>query len=155
MDNTIDTLQIEIESSTTGGQRSITKLKNSLEKLAEMSEGISKISGEGVSKLKAMADGVEVEECRSILCAKQFRTSEITKLDFSLLLTKPKRLSDACRRTIRKQQVARKVRRCSPHRANADRVLLKSPAKKHSRLFSKTSAQRERQKQKLLLYRHR
>ena len=59
MDNTIDTLQIEIESSTTGGQRSITKLKNSLEKLAEMSEGIAKISGEGVSKLKAMADGVE------------------------------------------------------------------------------------------------
>src|SRR5574344_517329 len=59
MDNTIDTLQIEIESSTTGGQRGITKLKNSLAKLAEMSEGIAKISGEGVSKLKAMADGVE------------------------------------------------------------------------------------------------
>src|SRR5574344_214951 len=59
MDNTIDTLQIEIESSTTGGQRGLTKLKNSLAKLAEMSEGIAKISGEGVSKLKAMADGVE------------------------------------------------------------------------------------------------
>lgn len=58
MDNTIDNLQIEIESSATGGQRGLTKLKNSLEKLAEMSEGIAKISGDGISKLKAMADGV-------------------------------------------------------------------------------------------------
>ena len=58
MDNTIDNLQIEIESSVTGGQRGLTRLKNSLEKLAEMSEGIAKISGDGISKLKAMADGV-------------------------------------------------------------------------------------------------
>lgn len=59
MDNTIDNLQIEIEASATGGQRGLTKLKNSLEKLAEMSEGIAKISGDGISKLKAMADGVD------------------------------------------------------------------------------------------------
>lgn len=59
MDNTIDNLQIEIESSATGGQRGLTKLKNSLEKLAEMSEGIAKISGDGISKLKSMADGVD------------------------------------------------------------------------------------------------
>ena len=59
MDSTIDNLQIEIESSATGGQRGLTKLKNSLEKLAEMSEGIAKISGDGISKLKAMADGVD------------------------------------------------------------------------------------------------
>ena len=59
MDNTIDNLQIEIESSVTGGQRGLTRLKNSLEKLAEMSEGIAKISGDGISKLKAMADGVD------------------------------------------------------------------------------------------------
>lgn len=58
MDNTIDNLQIEIESSVTGGQRGLTRLKNSLEKLAEMSEGIAKISGDSISKLKAMADGV-------------------------------------------------------------------------------------------------
>lgn len=59
MDNTIDNLQIKIESSATGGQRDLTKLKNSLEKLAEMSEGIAKISSDGISKLKAIAEGVD------------------------------------------------------------------------------------------------
>lgn len=58
MDNTIDTLQIEIESSTKGASQGLTKLKNSLTKLQEMSQGLANISGDGISKLKTMADGV-------------------------------------------------------------------------------------------------
>ena len=58
MDNTIDTLQIEIESSTKGASQSLTKLKNSLTKLQELSNTLANISGDGISKLKTMADGV-------------------------------------------------------------------------------------------------
>lgn len=58
MDNTIDTLQIEIESSTKGASQSLTKLKNSLTKLQELSDTLANISGDGISKLKTMADGV-------------------------------------------------------------------------------------------------
>ena len=101
MDNTIDTLQIEIESSTTGGQRSITKLKNSLEKLAEMSENVAKISSEGVSKLKAMADGVEALGNAGNNPGLSKAISELrklSKLDFSGIATgsdKIKEIADA------------------------------------------------------------
>lgn len=59
MDNTIDTLQIEIESSTTDAQRGLTKLKNSLQKLTEMSNAVANMNEGGISKLKAMAEGVK------------------------------------------------------------------------------------------------
>jgi len=59
VDNTIDNLQIEIESSTTDAQRGLTKLKNSLQKLTEMSNAVANMNEGGISKLKAMADGVE------------------------------------------------------------------------------------------------
>lgn len=59
MENTIDTLQIEIESTSTDAQRGLTKLKNSLKKLTEMSDAVSKISNEGISKIKSLASGVE------------------------------------------------------------------------------------------------
>lgn len=58
-DNSIDNLQIEIESTTTDAQRGLTKLKNSLQKLSEMSDGIAKMNSDGISKLKSMAEGVE------------------------------------------------------------------------------------------------
>ena len=58
MDNTIDTLQIEIESSAKGASQGLTKLKNSLTKLQEMSQSLTNLSGDGISKLKTMADGV-------------------------------------------------------------------------------------------------
>ena len=111
MDNTIDTLQIEIESSTTGGQRGITKLKNSLEKLAEMSEGISKISGEGVSKLKAMADGVEALGNAGNNPGLGKAISELrklSKLDFSGIATgsdKIKEIADAVDGQLANQKV--------------------------------------------------
>lgn len=60
MDNTIDTLQIEIEQVTTsGGQTGLSKLKNTLKKLAEMSDGVAKISKDGVTKLNAIAKGID------------------------------------------------------------------------------------------------
>lgn len=59
MDNTIDNLQIEIESSTTDAQRGLTKLKNSLQKLTEMSNAVANMSEGGVGKLNAMARGIE------------------------------------------------------------------------------------------------
>lgn len=59
MDNTIDNLQIQIESTTTNAQRGLTKLKNSLQKLIEMSESVAKMNSNGVEKLKSMAQGVE------------------------------------------------------------------------------------------------
>ena len=59
MDNTIDNLQIEIESSTTDAQRGLTKLKNSLQKLTEMSNAVANMNEGGISKLKTMAEGVE------------------------------------------------------------------------------------------------
>lgn len=59
MDNTMDTLQIEIESTTKGAQSGLTKLKNSLKKLTEMSNEVSKINGDGISKLHAMAQGID------------------------------------------------------------------------------------------------
>lgn len=52
MDNTIDTLQIEIESSTTDAQRGLTKLKNSLQKLTEMSNAVANMNSDGISKLR-------------------------------------------------------------------------------------------------------
>jgi hypothetical protein len=55
VDNTIDTLQIEIESSTTDAQRGLTKLKNSLQKLTEMSNAVANMNSDGISKLKEMA----------------------------------------------------------------------------------------------------
>lgn len=58
MDNTIDTLQIEIEASTTDAQRGLTKLKNSLKKLAELSEAAAKMSGDGIEKLKTMSQSI-------------------------------------------------------------------------------------------------
>ena len=58
-DNNIDNLQIEIESTTTDAQRGLTKLKNSLQKLSEMSDCIAKMNSEGITKLKSMAEGVE------------------------------------------------------------------------------------------------
>lgn len=59
MDNTMDTLQIEIESTTKGAQSGLTKLKNSLKKLTEMSNEVAKINGEGVSRLREMAGGLD------------------------------------------------------------------------------------------------
>ena len=59
MDNTIDTLQIEIESSTTDAQRGLTKLKNSLQKLTEMSNAVANMNSDGISKLKKMAQSIE------------------------------------------------------------------------------------------------
>ena len=59
MDNTIDSLQIEITSTTTDAQRGLTKLKNSLQKLTEMSDAVANMNEGGISKLKAMAEGVE------------------------------------------------------------------------------------------------
>ena len=101
MDNTIDNLQIEIESSVTGGQRGLTRLKNSLEKLAEMSEGIAKISGDGISKLKAMADGVNALGNAGNNPGLSKAISELrklSKLDFSGISTgsdKIKEIADA------------------------------------------------------------
>lgn len=59
VDNTIDTLQIEIESTTTDAQRGLTRLKNSLQKLTEISDSLGKMNGDGISKLKAMATGLD------------------------------------------------------------------------------------------------
>lgn len=59
MDNTLDTLQIEIESTSKGAQSGLTKLKNSLKKLTEMSNEVAKINGEGISKLRDMASGLD------------------------------------------------------------------------------------------------
>lgn len=58
-DNSIDNLQIKIESTTTDAQRGLTKLKNSLQKLSEMSDGIAKMNSEGITKLKSMAEGID------------------------------------------------------------------------------------------------
>lgn len=59
MDNAIDTLHLEIEGTTTSAQRSLTKLKNSLGKLKEMSDAVAAISGDGITKLQSMAQSVE------------------------------------------------------------------------------------------------
>lgn len=88
MDNTIDTLQIEIESSTTDAQRGLTKLKNSLQKLKEMSDSVGNISNDGVTKLKAIADGVDalakVGESGGLKTAVS-ELQKLSKLDFSNL----------------------------------------------------------------------
>src|SRR5574344_614950 len=86
MDNTIDTLQIEIESSTTGGQRS-------------------------VSKLKAMADGVEALGNAGNNPGLSKAISELrklSKLDFSGIATgsdKIKEIADAVDGQLANQQV--------------------------------------------------
>lgn len=58
MDDTIDTLNIEIESSTTDAQRGLTKLKNSLKKLQEINDLVSQMAG-GITKLRSMADAID------------------------------------------------------------------------------------------------
>ena len=57
-DNTIDNLQIEVTSTTKDALSGLTKLKNSLQKLSNMSESISQINNEGITKLKDMAGSI-------------------------------------------------------------------------------------------------
>ena len=88
MDNTIDTLQIEIESSTTDAQRGLTKLKNSLQKLTEMSNAVANMNSDDISKLKEMAQGVESlanAGSNPGLSAAVSELRKLSKIDFSNL----------------------------------------------------------------------
>lgn len=96
MDNTIDTLQIEIESSTTDAQRGLTKLKNSLQKLTEMSNAVANMNSDGISKLKEMAQGVESlanAGSNPGLSAAVSELRKLSKIDFSNLGTGSEKIS--------------------------------------------------------------
>lgn len=54
-DNIIDSLQIEVTSTTKDALTGLTKIKNSLQKLSEMSHAVAQINNSGISKLKEMA----------------------------------------------------------------------------------------------------
>ena len=97
MDNTIDTLQIEIESSTTDAQRGLTKLKNSLQKLTEMSNAVANMNSDGISKLKEMAQGVESlanAGSNPGLSAAVSELRKLSKIDFSNLGTGSEKISE-------------------------------------------------------------
>ena len=97
MGNTIDTLQIEIESSTTDAQRGLTKLKNSLQKLTEMSNAVANMNSDGISKLKEMAQGVESlanAGSNPGLSAAVSELRKLSKIDFSNLGTGSEKISE-------------------------------------------------------------
>ena len=97
MDNTIDTLQIEIESSTTDAQRGLTKLKNSLQKLTEMSNAVVNMNSDGISKLKEMAQGVESlanAGSNPGLSAAVSELRKLSKIDFSNLGAGSEKISE-------------------------------------------------------------
>ena len=97
MDNTIDTLQIEIESSTTDAQRGLTKLKNSLQKLTEMSNAVANMNSNGISKLKEMAQGVESlanAGSNPGLSAAVSELRKLSKIDFSNLGAGSEKISE-------------------------------------------------------------
>lgn len=97
MDNTIDTLQIEVESSTTDAQRGLTKLKNSLQKLNEMSNAVANMNSDGISKLKEMAQGVESlanAGSNPGLSAAVSKLRKLSKIDFSNLGTGSEKISE-------------------------------------------------------------
>ena len=97
MDNTIDTLQIEIESSTTDAQRGLTKLKNSLQKLTEMSNAVANMNSDGISKLKEMAQGVESlanAGSNPGLSAAVSELRKLSKIDFSNLGAGSEKISE-------------------------------------------------------------
>lgn len=97
MDNTLDTLQIEIESTTKGAQSGLTKLKNSLKKLTEMSNEVAKINGDGISKLRDMASGLDTiaKAGNNPGLAKAIsELRKLTKIDFSNLGVGSDKISD-------------------------------------------------------------
>lgn len=97
MDNTIDTLQIEIEFSTTDAQRGLTKLKNSLQKLTEMSNAVANMNSDGISKLKEMAQGVESlanAGSNPGLSAAVSELRKLSKIDFSNLGAGSEKISE-------------------------------------------------------------
>lgn len=97
MDNTIDSLQIEITSTTTDAQRGLTKLKNSLQKLTEMSNAVANMNGDGISKLKSMAQGVESlanAGSNPSLSAAVSELKKLSKIDFSNLGTGSEKISE-------------------------------------------------------------
>ena len=97
MDNTIDSLQIEITSTTTDAQRGLTKLKNSLQKLTEMSNAVANMNGDGISKLKSMAQGVESlanAGSNPGLSAAVSELKKLSKIDFSNLGTGSEKISE-------------------------------------------------------------
>ena len=97
MDNTIDTLQIEIESSTTDAQRGLTKLKNSLQKLTEMSNAVANMNSDDISKLKEMAQGVESlanAGSNPGLSAAVSELRKLSKIDFSNLGAGSEKISE-------------------------------------------------------------
>lgn len=97
MDNTIDTLQIEIESSTTDAQRGLTKLKNSLQKLTEMSNAVANMNSEGINKLKSMAKGVAAlanAGSNPGLSTAVSELKKLSKIDFSNLGTGSEKISE-------------------------------------------------------------
>jgi phage-related protein len=97
VDNTIDTLQIEIESSTTDAQRGLTKLKNSLQKLTEMSNAVANMNSDGISKLKEMAQGVESlanAGSNPGLSAAVSELRKLSKIDFSNLGAGSEKISE-------------------------------------------------------------
>lgn len=97
MDNNVDTLKIEVESTTTDAQRGLTKLKNSLEKLTQLSEGVAKINGEGISKLKAMGEAIDRignAGTNPGLSKAIKELSKLTNMDFSNLSVGSAKLSE-------------------------------------------------------------
>lgn len=60
MDNTIDTLSIEIEASGVSAEQSLNKLKNTLRKLSEMSKAVASVNTGTASNLKKIAEGIEM-----------------------------------------------------------------------------------------------
>ena len=97
MDNTIDSLQIEITSTTTDAQRGLTKLKNSLQKLTDMSNAIANMNGDGISKLKSMAQGVEAlanAGSNPGLSAAVSELKKLSKIDFANLGTGSEKISE-------------------------------------------------------------
>ncbi len=59
MENTIDTLQIEIESSAKGSSDSFKKLHKTLEKLQKLSAQIEKFDSGSISKIKSLSESIE------------------------------------------------------------------------------------------------
>lgn len=97
MDNTIDTLKIEIESSATDAQRGLTKLRNSLQKITEVSNAVAKMNGDGISKLKVIARGVESlanAGSNPGLSAAVSELRKLSKIDFSNFGAESERISE-------------------------------------------------------------
>lgn len=90
MDNTIDSLNIEIESTTNDGLKGLKQLRSSLRKLADLADEVGKINSEGLGKFRDFTSSIKTLSDAGSNPGLSTAVSEIrklSKLNFSNLST--------------------------------------------------------------------